>query len=220
MKALPLILAVALAATPAATFTRCAGGLATVEGPDAAAEARICRVVERAVPELAACGLEVPANPRITLHDRLVPGCLGAYHCGDGRIDLLTRARFDDAVSNAGAFAAVDPDAHYDSVVVHELTHAALGEMPCPFEACIVTQEYLAFAMQVRSLPETERRRFEAASKVDWPVSTRDFGSMLLWMAPQLFSDAVWQHFSGRPDPCGYARALATGEILLDRERL
>jgi len=102
---------------------------------------------------------------------------------------------------------------------VHELTHAASDVVPRPFENCVATDEYIAYAMQVMSLTPEARAVFEARTRYDRKISRDELSPMILYMAPDLFTRKAWNHFSQRDDPCGFIRQLADKTILLDRER-
>lgn len=53
------------------------------------------------------------------------------------------------AAGAASALAIISDYAFFESVILHELAHAALDDMPCSFPSCIVGQEYIAYAMQI-----------------------------------------------------------------------
>lgn len=187
---------------------------------DAGADAgAICAAAERATAQLATCNLEVPTPLVIHVVDTLEPNCLGLYHCGAQRMDIRPRAYYTALLESDydGAFAAVSPDAFFESIIRHELAHAAIDEMPCPLERCMVGQEYIAYSMQVRFLPEPDLAAFEAVEAPDGPVSREILNPLILLMAPNVFARRAWQHLTERPDPCGFIGQIARGEVLLDR---
>lgn len=123
------------------------------------------------------------------------------------------------ARDNDGAFSRISDHALWDSVIAHELTHAAYQRVNCPFPSCIATSEYAAFAMQVRSLPSEELERF-GRSEPPKTKPTRDAISATMYlMAPDLFAELAWRHFDSRPDQCTYMEWIMTGNIFFDRER-
>ena len=180
--------------------------------------ARICDTAARAGEMLAACGL-APGEPLdIRVVDEMEADCAGVYHCGERRIDVLSPEAMARTDARGTAFAAVSPDAFFDSVIVHEMTHAALDAMPCPFPNCMVAQEYLAYGMQVMSLPPEARAGFETTAGLDRAVSRDELNVPILGMAPHLFAQKAWTHLTQRDDPCSFAAGVAEGAILLDRE--
>jgi hypothetical protein len=207
------------AAPGTAQTLACPDGLVHTEnaGEDAAL---ICTLATRVTEQLASCSLSVPTPVTIAVVPGFDDECLGLYHCGMGRIEILSPSAYLPlrADGRATAFAAVSDEAFFESIIRHELAHAALDSMPCPFGSCLVNQEYVAYTMQVRFLPEADRIAFEAAIAHDGRV-TRDMLSVLmLMMAPETFARQAWLHLSAREDPCGFIGQIARGEVLLDFE--
>jgi hypothetical protein len=205
-----------LAAEPFA----CPGGRVLVENAGEHADL-ICDISERATAQLASCNLTVPAPVRIALVDSLDEHCLGLYLCGQGRIEIMAPEAYSDlrAAGDAAAFAALPDDVFFESIIRHELAHAALQDMPCPFPACPVGQEYIAYNMQVMFLPEADRAAFEAAAPDDGAVSRDDLSHVMLLMAPGAYARRAWQHLNDQSDACGFIGQVARAEVLLDRER-
>ena len=212
-----LILA-ALCAGPAplgADTSACPGtGVVTVDaGADAPA---ICDAVARIRGQLASCSLTAPETVAVAVVPDLGEACLGIYHCGEARIEILPPAAYAGMQGDGGAFEMIGPEALFESVLRHELAHAALDEMPCPFDSCVVAQEYIAYGMQIMFLPEADRAAFEAADTREGPVPRDMLNPMILMMAPDVFARRAWQHLTEQDDPCGFIDRVARGEILLD----
>lgn len=180
--------------------------------------ALICDIAGRASRDLASCHLTVPEPVTIAVIPELSDHCLGLYHCGQNLIEILAPEAYA-AMQEDGetrAFAGLSPEALFDSVIRHELAHAALDTMPCPFEACPVGQEYVGYTMQIMFLPDEDRAIFEAMNAQDRPVTPDMFNPIMLMMAPDNFAGRAWHDLRTRPDPCGYIRQIAEGETLLD----
>ncbi|MBO6626728.1 MAG: hypothetical protein JJ938_17785 [Roseicyclus sp.] len=209
----------ALAAPLIAETVDCANTQVRVEnaGSDAAL---ICGLVAEATDQLASCALTVPEPLTISIVPELEEYCLGIYHCGEGLIEILPRDAYSGRLrpEEAGAFHGVSTDAFYASILRHELAHAALDSMPCPFGTCLVGQEYVAYTMQVRFLPEADRAIFEAAALQDGPISRDALNPIILMMAPDVFARRAWQHLTERNDPCALIGQIARAEVLLDYE--
>jgi hypothetical protein len=214
------LLALVLAADPAhAEPLACPGGaVLTINAGDDAP--LICAMAETVRAQLASCTLTVPAPITIAIVPDLIDHCLGIYHCGQGQIDLLPPARYAAMLESgeAEAFAPISPSYFFESVLRHEMAHAALDEMPCPFDTCIVGQEYIAYTMQIRFLPDADRAAFEAADRVEGRVSRDILNPFILMMAPEVFAHRAWQHLTERPDPCAFIGQVARAEVLLDYE--
>lgn len=208
------------AALPAAGDPRaCAGGAVFTENAGDVHE-MICAHAARATEQLATCNLTVPAPVTVAVVPALTDQCLGLYHCGTGRIEVLAPEAYPPlrAASPGSAFDPVSDAAFYESILRHELAHAALDKMPCPFAACPAGQEYIAYTMQVRFLPEADRIAFEEATSHDGPVSRDMLSGISMMMAPDRFAQRAWLHLKARPDPCAFIGQIARAEVLLDRE--
>ncbi|WP_370161483.1 hypothetical protein [Limimaricola soesokkakensis] len=150
-----------------------------VEGGMSMSRGRICRIAAREIPKLAACNVAVPEGVTLRSVDPPPKPCLGIFHCGEALIRLLSPGLMAKRRDPDRAFASVPDEPCFDSVVVHELTHAAYDSAECPFVDCPATAEYAAYATQVRSLPAEAREAFEATSAFDHCVS-RDYGCQLI----------------------------------------
>jgi hypothetical protein len=213
--ALSSLLAVPLGADPIA----CPDGRVFTENAGENADL-ICRLAARATEQLATCNLTVPAPVTIVVAPELDDQCVGLYHCGQGRVEILAPGAYAAlrAEGKASAFAPVSDEAFFESVIRHELVHAALDDMPCPFDSCPTGQEYVAYTMQIRFLPEADRTAFEDATEHEGRVSRDMLSRIMLMMAPDLFAQRAWLHLKQRDDPCGFIGQIARGEVLLDYE--
>lgn len=200
---------------------QCDGSTAAViaERPDDAALA--CKALTRAHALFGACNIPPITRPlNIDVTDDIDTGCFGLYHCGDNRIELLTPAAMATKRGPDSIFADLPLDRFFQSIVVHELTHAALDDAPCPFAGCLVGHEYVAYVMQIMSLtPEQRRRLEERADLVGRRISRDELSSTMYFMAPERFAVKAWMHFTQRADPCGFLGQIVEGTVVLQRER-
>ena len=207
-----------LGTTAASAATSCDGVQAQIETESAEIAARLCKLVESSVALLADCHLEVPFPLQIHVLPELEDGCLGLYHCGTSQIDVLDPDSFVSAASGKGPFAAIPIERHYDSILTHELAHAAYDDRNCPLETCPVNQEFIAFSMQVWSLADVDQASFEAWGLVGSSEAKAYLTPMMLAMSPERFAAAAWWHFSLHDAPCEYIGAIVAGDVLLDRK--
>ncbi len=190
-----------------------------VVGADDAFGPKLCSVAEAAVAELATCNLQIGRTIQIEVVPGLPPVCVGEYHCGDDRILVLSPSLLANARDSDNRFSELPDEAYFQSIVLHELVHAALDGMPCPFDSCPVTQEYVAYAMQVRGLSDEDRSAFLSDRDLSMEVPPDAINLAILSMAPDVFAARAYVHFIQQPDPCGYIGRIASGEILLDYEQ-
>lgn len=197
----------------------CPGTPVTVEAESSEDATPICTAITDALQTLRTCNVPLTHGVTVIQRDALQPGCMGVYHCGEEEIELLTHAAMETARDPDNSLAFVDTQAYFNSILAHELAHAAFDTVPCPFDSCLATHEYVAHVMQVRSLPAADIARFEAAIDMDTPLGRDTINPFIYLMAPDAFLGRAWAHFRQRPDPCGYIGEIMSGRVVLDRER-
>src|SRR6056297_505126 len=199
--------------------TVCEAGNVTVLTQDPAQAAFLCNSVASGLSKLAACNVTLHHPVTVELRDRLSAGCMGVYHCGEDRIELLTPEAMAATRNPDGRLAFVETQTYFHSILVHELAHAAYAEVPCPFGSCLATNEYVANTMQVMSLPAADIARLEADLDMETRLSRDSLNPFLYLMAPDIFLRKAWVHLNQRPDPCAYIGQIMAGRVLLDYER-
>jgi hypothetical protein len=207
-------------ATALAADTRtCTGSDVTVTYEQDADAALVCDAAHTAVQLFESCNIP-PLNRtiRIALNDNLRPGCAGLYHCGEDFIEVAPPAVIQSRREGQDAFGALDRDAYFQSVVVHELAHAASDGMPCGVGDCVVGAEYIAYAVQVMSLDAQARMAFAQTAPMGKPVPIDTLNPFLLLIAPGQFAQTVWAHFSQQDDGCGVLGRIIEGKMVLDHE--
>jgi hypothetical protein len=178
-----------------------------------------CSAAQKATALFNDCNIPSFSNPvRVDVVDDLIADCLGVYHCGKNLIEVLSPAVMQDRGEPDGVFAHLSPDSYFQSVVVHELAHAATDGMPCPVKSCLAGVEYIAYAMQVMSLSPEEHLVFEENLEMDRLSSSDEINPIILLMAPDLFAEKVWAHFSQHDDSCGFIGQLVNGDFFFDNE--
>lgn len=178
-----------------------------------------CKAAEQAEALFELCNVPSLSNPvAIDIVEELEPECAGLYHSDCDWIEVLAPPLIEAFLVSDNAFGFLSIEEFFQSIVVHELTHAALDDIPCPFEKCVVANEYVAYAMQIMSLTPDAQFAFVAQAGLDQPISLYEFHPVIFFMAPDLFSQKVWTHLSQREDRCGFIGQITSGTILLDQE--
>jgi hypothetical protein len=198
--------------------TICQTARLVVEGGTLATRDRLCQIVAREIPKLAACNVIVPEGVTIRIDPDLPPNCMGAFHCGEALVRVMPPDLMAEQRKRNPPFELVPDAAYWESMVVHELTHAAYDSVKCPFTECVATAEYAAYAMQVRSLPSETRAAFEAASTFDHRVTRDELNAVYYALAPDHFAQKVWLHFTQCEDGCELMRQIMDGAVFFDRE--
>lgn len=191
-----------------------------VTSADPAVVRQLCDAAHIATQLFASCALpDLQQEVQVEFVEALPEGCNAQYHCGENRMEILTPSAMAAQRSREGAFSSIDDKMFFRSVVVHELAHAALDPVRCPFDDCIVADEYIAYAMQVMSLPPSLQETFENTADPHRSISRDALTKLVLFMSPDGFAQNVWAHLQQRPDACDFIGKLASRETLLDRER-
>lgn len=199
--------------------TYCDGTQISVTTRDSSYAKLTCEAVQMANDIFAQCGIPRVTGPlKIDLVTQMKDTCIALYHCGENWIEILEPGLMQARRSTDGAFSFLDPEAHYQSVVVHELAHFAFDEVPCPFETCMASNEYVAYAMQIMALSPEGQQDFDRLSGIDGPVSRDELSAIILLMAPDRFAQKVWAHLSQQSHPCVFIGQIMDGTVLFDRE--
>lgn len=223
MKRVLLGLAAFLTSTSSvfAEVTVCDGGdvPVSVNSKDSNITMLICEAVTEAQRVFEQCNVPALADPlRIDLVEDIPKQCVALYHCGEDYIKVLSPALMQSKRLAEGAFTFLPIEQYFQSVIVHEITHAAFDAVPCPISSCVVGAEYVAYAMQVKFLSPEDRQRFVDLAGLDRKISRDELSALILYMAPHLFAQKAWTHLSQRENPCGYIGQITDGTVLLDFE--
>lgn len=217
-RALP-VMALVLATPGQATELTCADPWVRVSAVDSALARATCDIATRALVGLDACNVRLGSMVEIVVKDHLPDDCMGLYHCGTNRIDVLAPSTLEDHRRDDSIFVAIPNEAYFASIVTHELAHAAFDDVPCLEGTCMATSEYVAYAMQINALPIDLRATVATRDPGAPPIARDDLSPMLALFAPDIFAVKAWLHFSQRPDPCAYMGQIMEGTIRFDRER-
>lgn len=221
MRNLLVLSLVSLLSAPVAQAVtlECDGMPITVRADTPELAMRVCNVARTSLADLASCGVSLSLPHTIEIVDDIKSDCMGLYHCGTQRIEVLSPGTMAKRRLPDSAFSDIPTDRYFDSIILHELTHAAYESVPCPYGTCTANAEYVAYAMQIRSLSDVDRSAFEASYAIDREISGDEFSAITYFMAPDRFAQKAWAHFTQRPDGCGYVKQIMNGTIMLDRER-
>lgn len=217
MHASVLVCLICLASVAVAEQQICRDNRVTVMAESKEHVALTCSIVSFGVDVLKQCNAPVIRPLKIELVAELSPGCLGLYHCGLDRIEVLRPSAMAKSRSEKSSLAHVSDLDFFRSIIVHELAHAAFDGVPCPFDHCIATAEYVAHNMQIMSLPQSDIARFESRLDMNARVSRDELNVMLYLMAPDKFLRKSWIHLNQRPDACRYIGDIMAGKVRMDR---
>jgi hypothetical protein len=209
--------ALALGAGAVAAQTLCPNGQVTVHSTDTALSDRVCLASDKAFALYETCEVSLSTPIAIHIRDHIANDCFGLFHCGQARIDVLSPDAIAAMRNPDGLFATIPLKQMFDSIVVHELTHALYDATPCPSESCIATAEYLAYALQIASLPDTTRAAVAAGIAEGREVQRESISGIMYLFAPDNFALNAWGHYSQVPDQCAHIRDILDGTTVFDQ---
>ena len=86
----------------------------------------VCEATERAIALFDQCHVPpLPDKLHIDIVEDLTPGCVALFHCGQGKIDALPPELMETRRDPEGTFSFLPSDEYFQSVIIHELAHAA-----------------------------------------------------------------------------------------------
>lgn len=214
---LPALLLAVCASGPGLAETRqCSDEQLRVTGSDTPVSDRACLAAEHAKELLSECGIVQKAAIEIQITEditSLAPHCMAEYDCATGRIEILSPQQLEQRLVPDTTFSLLPPDALFDSLIVHEMTHALLDQTECAADVCRVDHEYLAYAMQLQSLSPEHRALLVEGRRSRQPVDIEEINPMILAMAPDFFAARAWVHFSAPENGCAIVDALLDGKL-------
>lgn len=191
-----------------------------VRSDDAVLAQNICSITQEAAKQLAACNVSLSDTRHISIElmTEMPEPCFGLYHCGKDLIQIPSPETMQSMRKPDSSLSHVSNEPFFRSIIVHELAHAAFDEQPCPFESCVTASEYIAYTMQIMSLPDADIATFEATLDMNKKISRDALNPIILYMKPDTFLSWAWIHLHQRPDPCTYIGQVMQGMIRMDYE--
>lgn len=187
---LTTLAAVALFAQPsdAQVRTQCDTLSVEVTAPTEGLARRSCTAASTAHTVLSECGIRPPERVKIVVDTAAVDGlphCLGSYNCDTRTVKVLTPSSLSELQKTPQMiYAGIDPKLLFESLIVHELTHAALDQAGLNDSLGTTGHEYLAYVMQLRAKSDSDRTRFLANQQAPAPDTLEQINIFLLLTAP------------------------------------
>lgn len=181
---------------------------------DASIAKRICETIASHRENLQTCGLS-QSHPVSLIVDQepVVLGVLGHFRPKSNEIHLLGMEQLDDVLHPESIYRLIPLDEFFDSIVIHELTHALFYRTTCGRDSCLPVHEYIASVMQIQSLSSQSREVLLAASTVPKEVRLQVFTQQFLNRSPEKFAISAWLHFSAPGNRCGFVWDLFAGKV-------
>jgi hypothetical protein len=210
---LALLGPVALAAVEvlAVEVRPCAGQPVEVAGDTAHAE-EVCAASLAALEQLATLGL-APAQPiRIVLVEQgILHGsglAYGQYDGGRNRLELMSPRAIAAQQPAPTQFGRAIDGVIYAGLVAHELTHAIAQQHKRVESLGHAAQEYLAYAVEIASLPDAVREAVIATAGVAGWESGDSISTVYLGLNVHRFAVKSYLHLHDHPAPKSVVEAV------------
>lgn len=188
----------------------------TVTAPDAELANRVCARAAASLDLLASCQLQQTDPFSISVSPILPPGfgrCFGVFHCNDDLVEVLTPDALSEAVQLSGSFTNLPVEVLFDSLVTHEVSHVLAFQSTVGAPRTAVEVEYIAYALQMQSLPEDDRNAFVEAHPVTEPVALMGLNSIILSFSPEVFAVKAWTHYHQEGNGCEFIHGILKHEV-------
>lgn len=132
----------------------------SIESTDPALAVRACKTLERSKTQFENCHLKAPETFQLRMvidADSDKMPCLALFHCDDNLIKILPPSSLRELLDVENAFYYVPPTELFESLVVHEFTHALVYESKGGPGRTFAEDEYIAYALQLASMSPNSR---------------------------------------------------------------
>lgn len=194
----------------------CDDGAISVHTVDPQRAPLTCEKTRQAQAYFETCGLPAIRDLRIEIIDEqstLAPHCLGTYVCAEHTIRLLSPGAIAErSAGSATLYDHLEPIEAFDSLLVHELAHAALDQGGYSDRLNVNTHEYVAYAMQLALMPDDVRAAFLSRYPAGPDAGLAGVNPIVLLFSPGAYTSHVWAHFSDAGNGCAFVRDLLAGD--------
>lgn len=218
---LPLMLVTAAAASQAraedTALWGCPGTRVTVRSSHFGEAQRVCAAALAPIAFLGRCGFHQKRDVTITAADDVyllsAVKTVGDYLPGTGRVRVMSNAGFARYRPAAIAQVQVPVADLYSSVVAHEIAHAIFHDATEHLDLPRTAHEYVAYAVQVSTLPESVRSAAERSESKAAGSNLFAFSHFLLMADPERFGLIAWEHFNRPENGCAFLRNVVERKV-------
>jgi hypothetical protein len=199
-----------------AEMTRCPTAEVTVRHTGAAEAAKVCEAVADAVGFMTAHGFELKAPFTIAVVDQItqspMPSSLGAFNAATREIEILGYDAATRFFPDRPPFGIPMNPEIYRSFVVHEVAHA-VAHPNFVRRPNLAAMEYIAYTVQIATMPEPLRRRVLASVETEAFEQPREIGDQLVMFDPARFAVKSYLHFIRPENGAAFYQRLLTGKF-------
>ena len=172
---------------------------------------------KHAVNLLGQCGLEAPPHIRVMIEKKPLNVCgvdaFGSFDAEAQYIRLVNKQTCKKMTSVNSAYAGLSFDEFFKSLTVHEMAHVIFRHRLNGRRVSRATHEYIAYAIQIASVPTTVRAEFLNSFTREPPTDLSPFVDILLLMSPEHFGVLAYDHFSAPDNGCRILTGIVKGQV-------
>ena len=195
----------------------CPGTAVIVQSADPLEAADICHAATMATSLLSRCGIARDLDLVVRLVEEVRHPCgaavLGQYLANEDRIELTTFSGCIDSLGPDNAYRQIPLREAWRSLAVHEITHGIASCAARNKKLAPMAQEYIAYTIQILSLPVASRQKLLDAIPGKPPSGTSSFNELYHAIAPLRFGVDAYRHYSAMPDGCAFLNQVLRGEV-------
>lgn len=196
---------------------RCPGTSITIQSDNNGTAARICAAAIWTRSFLGRCGFEQRRNLTIEVvaqvrHPLGVP-VIALFDGNSWRIQISTHKLTQSLILPGSVYRKIAPRDVYHSLVVHEVAHAIFRERVARLRLPVTAHEYVAYAIQIASLPEDSRELFLSSFPRQTPSGYAIFNDAYLALSPLRFAANAYRHLFRDKSHCQRLKEIAAGAI-------
>ncbi len=197
---------------PELRAARCAGGLVTVIAQMPADRAAACAGAENAIAVLDR--LDLPVLNPLVVHvvDEITimhgASALGTFDAKTRLVKALARSAYSVGSTDEAVLGLPFDDVLHESVFAHEVAHAVFHQHEDTIPLSPVAHEYVAYSVQLTTLPEDHRRRILDRFAVSAFTDVTQVNATLFAFDPNGFGIKAYLHFRDAADQHAVLRSL------------
>lgn len=174
--------------------------------------ADICTAAESAITFLAPYNLRPTGPINIEIVDRKISNgafdVYGRYDGTTGRLQLMSYAAIFATSQNPRMFEEPFDRVLYSGVIAHEVAHAVVEHYTKVKKFSGPSQEYLAYATQLATMPEARRKAIIKTMAVGPWEAGDEITNIYMAMAPGKFAVKSYLHFRSLKHPAAFVDVL------------
>ena len=144
---------------------------------------------------------------------------IGYYDAHSRRIDFLTYAACVEQCATQPPFRLPMNEELYIGFAAHETSHAVIDELTAGRPLSRVAHEYLAYVVQISTMPPAERDTLLHGYDLPAFENPRQISLTYYALDPCAFGVKAYRHYTALPDPAGFVRDLLDGKVHLGANR-